>query len=213
MPFAGHPTLGTAHVVGSLLGLPDRVVLEMKAGLVEVLADADRWTLRVPQAPASRPPSASREELAAMLGLDTRALVDPPLFVDTGSEQLVIPLATPEDVRAARPSATLVAQHGFSEKRGASMAYVWAPLSDGEVLARFFFLANGAVVEDPATGSACANLGGWMIVTGRALPVTLRVHQGEALHRPSRLHLRIDEEKRIFVSGTVRELGSGTIRL
>lgn len=209
MPFAGHPTLGTAHVVRSLLGLPDRVVLEMKAGLVEVVGD----TLRVPQPPVSRPPSAARDQLAAMLGLAPRALGDSPLFVDTGSEQLVIPLATPDDVRAARPDPALLAQHGYSEKRGASMAYVWAPISEGAVLARFFFLANGSVVEDPATGSACANLGGWMLATGRPLPVALRIDQGEAIHRRSLLRLRVDEQRRIFVSGATSELGSGTIRL
>src|SRR5229473_854297 len=45
MPFAGHPTLGTAHVVRAVRGGGDRVALEMHAGLVEVSADGDAWTL------------------------------------------------------------------------------------------------------------------------------------------------------------------------
>ena len=44
MPFAGHPTLGTAHVVRSLRG-GNRVTLEMKAGIIPVEADGDVWTL------------------------------------------------------------------------------------------------------------------------------------------------------------------------
>jgi predicted PhzF superfamily epimerase YddE/YHI9 len=48
------------------------------------------------------------------------------------------------------------------------MAYVWAPEGEGRVAARFFFLKHDALVEDPGTGSACANLGGWHIVTSRS---------------------------------------------
>ena len=54
MPFAGHPTLGTAHVVRSLLGGDDRVVLEMKAGLVQVSGAGDVWTLRAAYGPKTR---------------------------------------------------------------------------------------------------------------------------------------------------------------
>src|ERR1700723_505343 len=46
MPFAGHPTLGTAQVVRELAAAGDRVALEMKAGVVEVTAKGDVWTLR-----------------------------------------------------------------------------------------------------------------------------------------------------------------------
>lgn len=220
MPFAGHPTLGTAHVVRSLRGSrEDALVLDMKAGLVEVKREArgaggalDRWTLRTARAPESRAPSATRVELTSMLGLPrgADALAGEPLWVDTGAEQLVIPLASADLVRAARPNAELLQAHGFSEKRGAAMAYAWAPLAEGDVLARFFFLVNGGVVEDPATGSACANLGGWHLATKKPLPVRLRVSQGEAIARPSRLDLHVDADERIFVGGAVREVASGT---
>jgi trans-2,3-dihydro-3-hydroxyanthranilate isomerase len=45
MPFAGHPTLGTAHVVRSLLSAGDALTLDMKAGIIPVNARGDRWTL------------------------------------------------------------------------------------------------------------------------------------------------------------------------
>src|SRR4029077_1814303 len=54
MPFAGHPTLGTAHVVRALRG-GDRLTLEMRAGTVPVVADGDRWTLRAAKPPETRP--------------------------------------------------------------------------------------------------------------------------------------------------------------
>jgi PhzF family phenazine biosynthesis protein len=213
MPFAGHPTLGTAHVVRDLIGGSDSVVLEMKAGLVDVVATANDWTLRAASKPTTRTPDASRAELARMLDIDRDTLGETPLWVDTGAEQLIIPVTSPEAVRRARPSAEELDRHGFSKKRGASMAYVWAHAAPGEVVARFFFLANGGVVEDPATGSACANLGGWMIATGQSLPVRLSVRQGEAIRRPSVLQLHVDEQERIFVGGSVREVGRGSLAL
>ena len=204
MPFAGHPTLGTAYVVGG-----GRVVLEMAAGLVEVTRVGDELTLRAAKPPATRPVAASRDELAAMVGLPATAIAGEPLWVNTGVEQLVIPIGSADHVRAARPVPALIERHGYSETRKEAMAYLWAP--DGSV--RFFFTQHGAVIEDPATGSACANLGGWMIATGRALPVAMTLRQGDAVGRPSRLGLRVDASRAIFVSGSVVELGGGELVL
>jgi predicted PhzF superfamily epimerase YddE/YHI9 len=93
------------------------------------------------------------------------------------------------------------------------MVYAWAPAGPGRVLARFFTIENGAVVEDPATGSACANLGGWHVATSTPRPLSLAVTQGEAVGRPSRLDLTVDAAGGIFVSGSVVELGGGRFRL
>ncbi len=216
MPFAGHPTLGTAHVARSLLGCGDRVTLEMKAGLVPVSAIEDEWTLQTAYPPIAREPEVSREEIAAMLGLPVRSLSADrhanPMWVDTGSEQLVVPLESREDVLAARPDAELLARQAIPAAGRQSLVYVWARTSPDEVVARFFFLSGG-IVEDPATGSACANLGGWMIATGAALPLRLRVRQGDCVGRTSRLLLVVDEEKRVFVSGQVIDVGRGTVSL
>jgi len=100
MPFAGHPTLGSAHVVRALAGAGDALALEMLAGTIPVIAQGDVWTLEA-KAPATREVDASREQLAAMLGLAVSDLGAVPLWVDTGSEQLVIPLASAAAVRRA----------------------------------------------------------------------------------------------------------------
>ncbi|HVJ13837.1 MAG TPA: PhzF family phenazine biosynthesis protein, partial [Polyangiaceae bacterium] len=125
-------------------------------------------------------------------------------------EQLIIPIASSALVRAAKPVPELLERWGFSATRQEAMAYLWA--SDApEWTVRFFFTSNGAVVEDPATGSACANLGGWMIATGRALPIEATLRQGDAVSRPSRLGLRVEADSGICVTGAVIELGSGVI--
>ncbi len=93
------------------------------------------------------------------------------------------------------------------------MAYAWAAVDAHDIRARFFFLKGSSIVEDPATGSACANLGGWFIATRAPLPLSRNVRQGDAVGRPSFLGLRVDEQQRIFVSGEVVELGVGFVRL
>jgi PhzF family phenazine biosynthesis protein len=211
MPFAGHPTLGTAHVVRSLQGAGDAVVLEMPVGLVPVRAVADLWTLTAVKAPETRP-AAPPDALAAMVGLPPGS-VSRPLWVDTGAQQLLVPVRRPDDVRAARPDPRLLERHGRAPDGGETMAYVFAEGPGGEVEARFFFLSGGGVVEDPATGSACANLGGWLLATHAPLPQRMVIHQGDAVGRPCRLGLEVTADRRILVSGRVIELGRGSIRL
>ena len=142
----------------------------------------------------------------------------PPFWVDTGSEQLVIPLASAEAVQRAAPRTDLLLLHGLTGQR--AMAYVFAPTSPQPapagtrtMVSRFFFPKHGAVVEDPGTGSACANLGGWLIATGVALPQRVTVQQGDAVGRPCRLGLEVTAEGRIGVSGRVVEIARGVVTL
>jgi PhzF family phenazine biosynthesis protein len=135
MAFAGHPTLGTAHVVRDIAKAGDRLVLEMKAGLIAVEARGDVWTLDA-NAPRHRRPDATRDELASALGLAAQDVGENPLWVDTGSEQLIVPLRSADAVRRAMPDAALMQRHASNGQR--SMAYVFA--RDGDrVLSRFFF--------------------------------------------------------------------------
>ena len=209
MPFAGHPTLGTAHVVRSLRNAGDAITLDLRAGIIPVRAEGDVWTLEA-NPPKHRAPTASRSELAGMLGLGEGDLADaPPFWVDTGSDQLIIPLASFDAVKRAAPDGRALQVHGSNGTR--AMAYVFAREGD-RVLARFFFPKHGAVIEDPGTGSACANLGGWLLATNAPLPQRLSIDQGEAVSRRCRLGLEVTADRRIRVSGRVVELGRGALR-
>lgn len=210
MPFAGHPTLGTAHVVRALQGTGDALTLEMKAGIIPVNAAGNRWTLQA-NAPTYREVAQSRPELAAILGLSERDLVERPLWVAAGKEQLVIPVATADAVRRARP------KDGFSKLRSVddhSMAYLVADAGDaaGTACVRFFFPNGAAIVEDPATGSACANLGGWFMAMRPGADIERVVSQGDEIHRPSTLYLRV-KGGAIFVGGDVIDLARGTLEI
>jgi PhzF family phenazine biosynthesis protein len=208
LPFAGHPTLGTAAVCRALGLAQDTLSLEMKAGVVPVFAQGERWTLSAP-APSWREPELPRAQLAQLLGLGEAELLDRPLWVRTGSEQLIVPLASESAVRRA-----VVQPAAFEKLRsadGAAMVYVFALPSAQRAVARFFFPQGTSVLEDPATGSACANLGGWWLAMGRALPCDLVISQGEQIGRPSSLYLSIDLDRQIRVGGEVIELGRGIL--
>lgn len=211
MPFAGHPTLGTAHVVRSLRASGKRLTLEMQAGIIPVTADGDAWTLRA-NPPKARDVAASRADLAQMLGLEEAEVGERAMWIDTGSEQLVVPLRDPKAVERCQPDPGLLARHGSNERR-AGLVYVWAHEDRDRVVARFFFLKHGSIIEDPGTGSACANLGGWHVVTKHALPVALTIAQGAATGRPCKLGLVVDAAGQIFVTGSVIEVGRGHITL
>jgi len=209
MPFAGHPTLGTAHVCRALGLGGDRLTLEMGAGVIPVRAAGDRWTMQA-RAPTWREVREPRLTIAAMLGLEERDLGERPLWANAGREQLIVPLTSEAAVRRVSVRADLLAQLHCVD--GASQVYVFAPAGAG-LLARFFFAQGPSVLEDPGTGSATANLGGWCLATGRTLPCEFDISQGEYTGRPSALRLRVDEERHVLVSGDVIELGRGMITL
>jgi len=211
MPFAGHPTLGTAHVVRALRDAGDAVTLEMKAGVIPVTAAGDRWTLRA-NPPTWREVSESRRTLALMLGLEEGDLGDRPLWVKAGKEQLIVPVRSVDAVRRARPAADVFTR--LASEDGQSMAYVFADEGDakGTVVSRFFFPSGAAVLEDPATGSACANLGGWYCATRPGVDVTRTVSQGDEVARPSTLFLGVTGGA-ITVGGVVADLGRGTLSI
>src|SRR2546429_584302 len=104
MPFAGHPTLGTAHVCRALGLGGERLTLEMPAGIITVHASGDRWTLQA-KAPSWREVQEPRLTLAAMLGLDEHDIGERPLWVNAGTEQLIVPLTSEAAVLRLRVDA------------------------------------------------------------------------------------------------------------
>ena len=209
LPFAGHPTLGTAHVCRALKLGGDSLELEMQAGMIPVRAAGDRWTLTAPSA-TWREFDSSKSALAAALGLEPRDIGDRPLWVKAGTEQLVVPLDSTDAVKRAAPDSLL---SGINSEDGHSMAYVFAFDGPGRALARFFFSQGAAILEDPATGSATANFGAWCLAMQRPLPVDIQISQGDFVGRPSSLFLNVDERRQVCVGGDVLEIGRGTISL
>ncbi|RYE86173.1 MAG: PhzF family phenazine biosynthesis protein, partial [Myxococcales bacterium] len=167
--------------------------------------------------PRTRASGLTAAAAAGLVGLDEADIAGEATWIDTGSEQLLVPVRSAAAVRRARPDASALAGWPTND-RGNRMLYLFAltePSSGdraGAVEARFFFDAGLGLAEDPGTGSACANLGGWLRVTGHALPARHAVAQGEATGRPCHLTLAVDAG-RVQVGGRVVPIGRGEVTI
>lgn len=217
MRFAGHPALGTAQIVRDLLGMGDELALEFASGVTPLRAQGDVWRFIAPGGAAPRIASVDADdaELAALFGLDLADLLASPQWVDTGAHQLLIPLRSIDALRRARPDATRLEQWPRNSlARRTAYLFAFDAARPDAVVARYFLVRpEGGIAEDPGTGSACANLGGWWRGQGRRTPVRLGVEQGDAIGRPSRLMLAIDGAGMIEVGGRVIELGRGSVTI
>jgi PhzF family phenazine biosynthesis protein len=215
MRFAGHPTLGTAHVVRDLVHTGSTLSLELNAGVVPVSANGDVWTLTAPDQPKTAAADLTQADMAALLGLSEDDLLTAPLWVDTGTDQMLVALRSLDAVQRTRPdSSRLEAWPQNSIDRKTVYVFAFDAAQPGRVLSRYFYAKpGGGVVEDPGTGSACANLGGWLIANNHALPAAYRVEQGAAVQRPCLLHLTVGSDQAIQVGGKVIEIGRGSITL
>jgi trans-2,3-dihydro-3-hydroxyanthranilate isomerase len=223
MRFAGHPTLGTAQVVAKGR---NKVTLEFMAGLVPVEYANERWTFMAPSTGVPKVSAAqiSRQHMAESIGLNADDLAGDPQWVDTGTDQLLVPLKHPDLVRAAKVQSHLLDTWPLSSiKRKTAYLFAFDPNNPSRVLARYFFTTSGGTVsEDPGTGSACANLGGWILHHGLErlfpaaklnFPVAWSIDQGEQTGRSCKLSLQVDAEHQIFVGGRVVELARGIVSL
>jgi PhzF family phenazine biosynthesis protein len=207
MPFAGHPVLGTAEVVAKATSGTESVDLTTPAGLIRVTRVPAGWRFTAPAA-RTREVTSSGAELAAALGVDPDGLVrSDARWVDSGVEQLLVRLDSADAVRACDPDPHLMTRHLTAPGRPPE-AYVWAWTGPKSVEARMLYTQGRAVLEDPATGSASANLGGWLAAQG-VRDVSIVVSQGSAVGRPSRLVIDVDSGGGVHVGGRVDRVGEG----
>lgn len=210
LPFAGHPTLGTARAwldAGGTPATPGTVVQECGVGLVPVRVDGDVVSFAAPPRIRSGPvDDADLAAAVAVLGIDARAVVDAE-WLDNGPGWLGVLLASDAEVLAVRPDPTRAA--------GRWTLGILGPTAAGspeafEVRA-FFPDTAGALLEDPVTGSLNAAAAQWMLATGRATtPYVAR--QGTAIGRRGRVTIDADADG-LWVGGRTDVVLSGTARL
>lgn len=183
-PFAGHPTLGSAHAWLEAGGIPRQdgvVVQECAAGLVRVKRDGGRLAFAAPPLTRSGPVAApDLARIAAGLGLPQEALLDASWLVN-GPEWIGVLLESAAQVLAIRPDYAAMA---------GLMVGVIAPHPAGSEVGFEVrtFIPGDAAAEDPVTGSFNAGAAQWLIGTGRA-PGSYLAAQGTALGRAGRVHV------------------------
>ena len=207
LPFAGHPTLGTCHAWLELGGGrprgEDAIVQECAAGLVPIRRTADGLAFAAPPLLRSGP---VEEELvvriAGILGIGRDEIVAAE-WADNGPGWVAVMLASAEAVLALSPAPSELD------------IGVVGPLPEGSPEAfevRAFFPKDGAMMEDPVTGSLNASLAGWLLGSGRAsAPYVAR--QGTALGRSGRIHITTDAAGAIWVGGGTIACVTGDVEL
>ena len=182
LPFAGHPVLGTAFVVGTALGA-DSVTLETGAGPVPVglERDGERVVFGRMQQPIPTWERFERDkELLAAIGAEASEL--PIEVYRNGPEHVFVQLATVEAVARLRPDMAALAELGVAANCFAGRGTAWKT--------RMFYPASG-IPEDPATGSAAGPLAVHLARHGRIpFGTEIEIRQGEEIGRPARLYAR-----------------------
>ena len=208
LPFAGHPTLGAAFVLGlcgrvELKAERTQIVFGETVGPVSVEIRAAGTQpvftqLTAAKLPEFGPPAPPSEIVAAMLSLDPSDVLDDvhdePMAISCGMPFLFVPLASRDAVARARLNWEWFNQ--YVAAAWAKQIYVFCfegESSEATIHARAFTRAVG-IEEDPATGSAACGLAGYLAKRERLKDGTTRwrVEQGVEMGRPSLLDLEVD---------------------
>ncbi|WP_182526566.1 PhzF family phenazine biosynthesis protein [Nocardioides dongkuii] len=212
LPFAGHPTLGSAHAWleagGVAAGDPadEGVVQECGAGLVRVRrGEGGRLAFAAPPLVRSGPvDDADLTRICRALRIDRGDVVDA-AWVDNGPGWVAVLLRDAAAVLAVRPD------DAAFDGLDIGVVGLWEPgESDADVEVRAFVPEMG-IGEDPVTGSLNAGVAQWL--AGSRLPSSYVAAQGTAMRRRGRVHVTTADDGTIWVGGDTRTTISGTLDL
>jgi PhzF family phenazine biosynthesis protein len=210
LPFAGHPTLGTARAWLDAGGVPREeglVVQECAAGLIPVRIEDEVLAFGAP--PRIRSGAVEPELLTSVieiLGVDPSCVVDAE-WLDNGPGWVGVLLDSAQTVLDLNPD---VSGHEGAWKIGVIGAQDADADTDFELRA-FFGQESGSMREDPVTGSLNAAAAQWLTVTGRA-QAPYRAAQGTAIGRRGRVFISSSDET-LWVGGRAEVVLSGTATL
>ena len=225
LPFAGHPTLGTALYLHSTAASgADEIVLDLNVGKIGVRFSTDsnhrsnrvagdvfgEMRQRDPEFGPTLPP----DKVASVLGSEEIAAEWPSQIVSTGLPFAIVPIRDSKTLANLKPD--LVKAGALLEGTGARFCYFISPERQGrlEVRARMFFYGG----EDPATGSAAGCAVSWMVRHGAAKSdEQILIYQGVEARRPSEIFVRATREgekvTNVRVGGYAAEVLRGTVSL
>ena len=214
LPFAGHPSIGTAHaVLEAGLAAPNAqggLVQECAAGLLPLRIDLSgsqrQLFVRIPQARHQSLDAALQQQLTTALGAD----ITPAECVNVGPTWIVAGLNSGAAVRALQPDLSALAD--LSRATGAVGISVYGRDGSGEVdlVVRSFVPADG-IPEDPVCGSGNGAIAAYLHSHGALPNRTYCTSQGREIGYDGRVHLHIDDEDRIWIGGTASTAIEGVL--
>lgn len=204
LPFAGHPTLGSAHAWLTNGGVPkdgNTIVQDCKVGLIGVRREENSLSFAAPPLLRSGPiDNAVLHEAAESLGISRDAIIDA-AWIDNGPGWMGILLASADEVLAIQPKPMKLTL-------GVAGAHTTESRFAYEV--RAFYSSNGITLEDPVTGSLNASLAQWLISSGRFNAPYL-VSQGTAIGYAGVVKVDVDDSQVVWIGGNVATCISGEV--
>jgi len=228
IPFAGHPTIGTAICLAEEMqrnGLPapSALVLEEGVGPIPCTIREAKGMLTaemVTEVPLELGPEPDPGLVARALGLPPEALRlerHAPRFASKGLMFLFVELSRPQDLSEIRPDLGAFAELAalYPETRGDPSVAIYVRTGPDRVEMRMFAPLDG-IPEDPATGSAAAALAALFCRLDDGTPQAFAIRQGVAMGRPSRIEVTASAPgpglSRVTVAGSARRVMTGTMR-
>jgi PhzF family phenazine biosynthesis protein len=212
LPFAGHPTLGTAHSWLKAGGTPKtagRIMQQCGIGLVKVKQEGDRLAFAAPPTIRSGPLDDTLiDEICDVLNIERAAIIDHQ-WLDNGPGWMGIMLRDAEAVRAVKPNGTWRRRVdiGIIGKVGIIGAEQDAADTQWELRA-IFSNHIGSLIEDPVTGSLNASTAQWLYASGRQTGPYVAA-QGSCIGRAGRVHISQDADGSVWVGGRCHSLFTG----
>jgi trans-2,3-dihydro-3-hydroxyanthranilate isomerase len=211
VPFAGHPTLGSAFVLGGPLQL-EEIRLETGAGVIPLRLEREGARVTFGWMTQPLPTVAEYEaaaDLLAALGVEASTL--PVEVYDNGLQHVFVALGSEEEVAALEPDMTALAR--LPDMLGANCF-----AGSGTRWKTRMFAPSGGVPEDPATGSAAGPLACHLVRHGLVQPDTeIQISQGAEIQRPSTLYARVagspERIEKVEVGGSAVVVARGEFKL
>jgi trans-2,3-dihydro-3-hydroxyanthranilate isomerase len=219
LPFAGHPTLGTAFVLKNkkLISSEDSsITIELGIGPTEVEFSRDFISMTQPF-PTYLAEYSDSSKLAIALGLnsDDISIRSPTQVLSCGAPFMIVPLVSMDAVKRTAPKKSQILEILEDMKSNGVVVFCTETIhSDSDLHARMFAPGLG-VAEDPATGSAAGPLCGYVkeyrVIKNHDPETTVLIEQGHEIARPSLLRSRVMDSKgsHVSVAGVVRMTADG----
>lgn len=214
LPFAGHPTIGSARAVlrgGLRPRTPGRLVQECGKGLVTLRVEGERLFFALPKPELSDIPSEQLAALATSLGISRREVTAGAL-IDVGPVWLTLQLADADAVRRLRPDMTRVAAVTPRGVVGVNVFGLEQGVAEPGVEVRSFAPAQG-VPEDPVCGSGNGCVAALVRREGLVGGNSYVARQGGCIGRDGRVEISFDEDDTIWVGGQAVVCVEGTLEV
>jgi PhzF family phenazine biosynthesis protein len=213
LPFAGHPSVGTAHaVLERRLAVPRDGVLvqECAAGLlpvrIEMQADARRLHVRAPR--GIERPADPRAAVASLQAAKSGALR--PALIDNGPCWWCVELADERAVRTLQPALDAMAQATRDSGAVGVAVYARCEQQPYALVVRAFVPADG-IAEDPVTGSANAAIAAWLHANDRLPAASYIASQGREVGRDGIVHCAVDSDGEAWIGGETQTVIAGRL--